>query len=106
MPQEGQQNPQEQMVQIAQQLVAGLQSLEAIDAYLKEQQVDEQTYNAIMQIAQQIIAEQEQAPTEEVPTMRNGGKFKHKVGDKIEFTHKGKKHKGVIKKIENGQIYL
>ena len=101
MPQEGQQNPQEQVMQIAQQLVAGLQSLEAIDAYLKEQKVDEQTYNAIMQIAQQILAEQEQAPT-----MRNGGKFKHKVGDKIEFTHKGKKHRGVIKKIENGQIYL
>lgn len=110
MPQEGQQNPQEQMVQIAQQLVAGLHSLEAIDAYLKEQKVDQQTYTAIMQIAQKLIEEQgqgeNQESTEETPTMRNGGKFKHKVGDKIEFTHKGKKHKGVIKKIENGQIYL
>jgi hypothetical protein len=118
MPQEGQQDPQEQMVQIAQQLVSGLGSLEAIDAYLKEQQVDEQTYNAIMQIAQQLIEGQgqqeapteeaptEEAPTEEAPTMRGGGKFKHRVGDKIEFTHKGKKHRGTIKKIENGQIYL
>lgn len=105
--------PQDKIQQIAEQLVSGLGSLEAIDAYLKEQQVDEATYNAIMQVAQQMIEGQnqsqpamEEAPMEEAPTMRGGGKFKHRVGDKIEFTHKGKKHRGVIKKIENGQIYL
>jgi hypothetical protein len=114
MPQEEQAMAQEQVAsqakiqQIAEQLVSGLGSLEAIDAYLKEQQVDEATYNAIMQVAQQLIEgqNQPQVPTEEAPTMRGGGKFKHRVGDKIEFTHKGKKHRGVIKKIENGQIYL
>lgn len=110
--------PQDKIQKIAEQLVAGLGSLEAIDAYLKEQQVDEATYMAVMQAAQQMLEGQNQsqpameeapmqeAPMEEAPTMRGGGKFKHRVGDKIEFTHKGKKHKGVIKKIENGQIYL
>lgn len=94
----------EQIMQVAQQLVEGLKSLEAIDAYLKEQGVDQETYVAIMQAAQQIL--EGGAPQEEAPTMRGGGTFKHKVGDKIEFTHKGKKHRGTIKKIENGQIYL
>lgn len=94
----------EQIMQVAQQLVEGLKSLEAIDAYLKEQGVDQETYAAIMQAAQQIL--EGGAPQEEAPTMRGGGTFKHKVGDKIEFTHKGKKHRGTIKKIENGQIYL
>lgn len=94
----------EQITQVAQQLVSGLKSLEAIDAYLKEQGVDQETYAAIMQAAQQIL--EGGTPQEEAPTMRGGGTFKHKVGDKIEFTHKGKKHRGTIKKIENGQIYL
>jgi hypothetical protein len=37
------------------------------------------------------------------PMMRLGGK---KVGDPISFKYGGKMHKGKIKKIENGKIYI
>jgi hypothetical protein len=110
MPQEGAQ-PQDQMVQVAQQLVEGLGSLEAIDAYLKEQGTDEQSYQAIMQIAEQMLGEnsapgQEQPEAQEQPQMKGGGTFTHKVGDFLEFEHDGKTHSGRISKIENGQIFL
>jgi hypothetical protein len=110
MPQEGAQ-PQDQMVQVAQQLVEGLGSLEAIDKYLKEQGTDEQSYQAIMQIAEQMLGEnsapgQEQPEAQEQPQMKGGGTFTHKVGDFLEFEHDGKTHSGRISKIENGQIFL
>lgn len=106
-PEQGQPN----LEQTAQQLVQQLKSLEAIDAYLQEKQVDEETYQTIMQIAEQMLGEksapeEEQPESQEIPEMKGGGKFKHKVGDSIEFTHKGKTHRGIISKIENGQIYL
>ena len=111
-----QQNPQEEkIIQIAQQLVNGLGSLEAIDAYLREQEVDEQMYGAIMHIAEQMLGESEQEedqeeemPEEEQeePEMNEGGEFNKNVGDFIEFEYEGKKYSGKISKIENGQIYL
>ena len=109
-------NPQEKkIIQIAQELVNGLGSLEAIDAYLREQEVDEQMYGAIMHIAEQILGESEQEqdqgeemPEEgqEQPEMNEGGEFNKNVGDFIEFEYEGKKYSGKISKIENGQIYL
>lgn len=111
-----QQNPQEEkIIQIAQQLVNGLGSLEAIDAYLREQEVDEQMYGAIMHIAEQMLGESEQEEDqgeemvneeEEQPEMNEGGEFNKNVGDFIEFEYEGKKYSGKISKIENGQIYL
>ena len=111
-----QQNPQEEkIIQIAQELVNGLGSLEAIDAYLREQEVDEQMYGAIMHIAEQMLGESEQEedqgeemPEEgqEEPEMNEGGEFNKNVGDFIEFEYEGKKYSGKISKIENGQIYL
>jgi hypothetical protein len=109
-------NPQEEkIIQIAQELVNGLGSLEAIDAYLREQKVDEQMYGMIMHVAEQILGESEQEqdqgeemPEEgqEEPEMNEGGEFNKNVGDFIEFEYEGKKYSGKISKIENGQIYL
>jgi hypothetical protein len=109
-------NPQEEkIIQIAQELVNGLGSLEAIDAYLKEQQVDEQMYGMIMQVAEQMLGESEQEQDQgqemvnedqEQPEMNEGGEFNKNVGDFIEFEDEGKKYSGKISKIENGQIYL
>lgn len=116
MQQQGEGNPQEEkIIQIAQELVNGLGSLEAIDAYLREQEVDEQMYGAIMHIAEQMLGESEQEedqgeemPEEgqEEPEMNEGGEFNKNVGDFIEFEYEGKKYSGKISKIENGQIYL
>lgn len=103
---------QEQIMKIAEQLVSKLGSLEAIDAYLREQQVDQQTYEAIMTIAEQMLGQEEEQPEtkesmEEQPEMKDGGNiFNKNVGDYIEFEYEGKKHSGKISKIENGQIYL
>lgn len=97
------------MEQIAQQLVDKLGSIEAIDAYLKQQGVDQQTYQEVMQIAQQLLGESEGEEVEgeeELPKMKSGGSFKHQVGDSINFKYGGKTYKGKISKIENGQIFL
>ena len=113
--QEGNPQQEEKIIQIAQELVNGLGSLEAIDAYLREQKVDEQMYGMIMQVAEQILGESEQEqdqgqemPEEgqEQPEMNEGGEFNKNVGDFIEFEYEGKKYSGKISKIENGQIYL
>lgn len=113
--QEGNPQQEEKIIQIAQELVNGLGSLEAIDAYLREQKVDEQMYGMIMQVAEQMLGESEQEqdqgqemPEEgqEQPEMNEGGEFNKNVGDFIEFEYEGKKYSGKISKIENGQIYL
>jgi hypothetical protein len=108
MPEQQGQEPQNtegpRMEQIAQQLVAKLGSVEAIDAYLKQQGVDEQTYQEVMQIAQQLLGGDKEE--ENLPKMKGGGSFKHKVGDSIDFKYGGKSYKGKISKIENGQIFL
>jgi hypothetical protein len=113
--QEGNPQQEEKIIQIAQELVNGLGSLEAIDAYLREQEVDEQMYGMIMHVAEQILgeSEQEQDQGEEIPEegqeqpeMNEGGEFNKNVGDFIEFEYEGKKYSGKISKIENGQIYL
>ncbi len=62
-----------------------------------------------MQPAQQEQATGGQNPQEEgaeVPKMKCGGTFKHKVGDAIQFSYGGVMKEGIISKIENGKIYL
>lgn len=109
--QEPQQVESSRVEQIAQQLVQKLGDLKSIDAYLKQQGVDQQTYQEIMQIAQQMLSgegqdNEDNGEEEELPKMKGGGSFKHQVGDSIDFTHKGKSYKGKISKIENGKIFL
>ncbi len=108
--QESQQSESPRIEQIAQQLVDKLGSIDAIAQYLKQQGVDEQTYQEVMQIAQQLLEDSQEGEDDEeeedLPKMKGGGSFKHQVGDFIDFKYGGKSYKGKISKIENGQIFL
>lgn len=118
--QEGQMNEQEAQAyqQIAEKLVNSFETIEEIADYLNENKVDEVAFNAIMRFAQDMIEDRDESSedneeaTEEPEgekegEMRKGGKkFNKKVGEYIEFEYDGKVHKGTIKSIKNGQIFL
>lgn len=104
---EGQQQEQEEgqgqipqkVLDIANQLVESFDTIEEIDMYLKQNKVDENTYNMIMEAASDIIdANSEEEEVEEEEDI--------KEGDYVEFEHGGKVHKGRVSKIVNGKIYL
>lgn len=112
-PQEGQQQEQEEgqgqipqkVLDIANQLVESFDTIEEIDTYLKQNKVDENTYNMIMEAASDIIdanSEEEDQPEEEEVEEEED----IKEGDYVEFEHGGKMHKGRVSKIVNGKIYL
>lgn len=114
---EAQMNQQEAQAyqQIAEKLVNSFETIEEIADYLNENGVDETAFNAIIKFAQDMIddrdesADDNEEATEEPKEeeMRKGGKkFNKKVGEYIEFEYDGKVHKGVIKSIKNGQIFL
>jgi hypothetical protein len=110
---EGQQQEQEEgqgqipqkVLDIANQLVESFDTIEEIDMYLKQNKVDENTYNMIMEAASDIIdansEEEDQTEEEEVEEEED-----IKEGDYVEFEHGGKMHKGRVSKIVNGKIYL
>lgn len=119
-------NPQA-MQQVAAQIAQALQqgqSPQAIIQLLMEQGIPQQQAQQLVasvvqqmqQVSQQSRSVEEQQeisnlesvqPQEQnLPMMKNGGVFKHKVGDEISFKLKGETVTGVIKKIENGKIYL
>ena len=114
---EAQMNQQEAQAyqQIAEKLVNSFETIEEIADYLNENGVDETAFNAIIKFAQDMIddrdesADDNEEATEEPKEeeMRKGGKkFNKKVGEYIEFEYDGKVHKGIIKSIKNGQIFL
>jgi len=107
--------------QIAEKLVNSFETIEEIANYLKENRVDQVAYQAILNFAQDMIEDRDESKQEndeatEEPQneeeggseeMRKGGKkFNKKVGEYIEFEYDGKVHKGTIKSIKNGQIFL
>ena len=107
--------------QIANKLVNSFETIEEIANYLKENKVDQVAYQAILNFAQDMIEDRDESKQEnddstEEPQneeeaseeMRKGGKkkFNKKVGEYIEFEYNGKVHKGTIKSIKNGQIFL
>lgn len=110
---EGQQQEQEEgqgqipqkVLDIANQLVESFDTIEEIDMYLKQNKVDENTYNMIMEAASDIIdansEDEDQSEEEEVEEEED-----IKEGDYVEFEHGGKMHKGRVSKIVNGKIYL
>jgi hypothetical protein len=96
---EGQGQIPQKVLDIANQLVESFDTIEEIDTYLKQNKVDENTYNMIMEAASDIIdansEEEEEVEEEDI-----------KEGDYVEFEHGGKMHKGRVSKIVNGKIYL
>lgn len=97
---EGQGQIPQKVLDIANQLVESFDTIEEIDTYLKQNKVDENTYNMIMEAASDIIdanSEEEEEVEEEEDI---------KEGDYVEFEHGGKMHKGRVSKIVNGKIYL
>jgi hypothetical protein len=102
---------------IAKELTAKYPTVEALDQYLQSQNVDDVTYQGIMDQATQMYNTEDDSQTavEDVSanSFREGGEskdtnipFNKKVGDTIHFEYGGKIHKGTISKIENGKIYL
>lgn len=116
--QEPQMNEQEAQAyqQIAEKLVNSFETIEDIASYLKENEVDEAAYNAILRFAEEMLEDKDESADdneeateepEEKEEMRKGGKkFNKKVGEYIEFEYGGKTYKGTIKSIKNGQIFL
>ena len=116
--QEPQMNEQEAQAyqQIAEKLVNSFETIEEIANYLKENEVDEAAYNAILRFAEEMLEDKDESADdneeateepEEKEEMRKGGKkFNKKVGEYIEFEYGGKTYKGTIKSIKNGQIFL
>jgi hypothetical protein len=102
---EGQGQIPQKVLDIANQLVESFDTIEEIDMYLKQNKVDENTYNMIMEAASDIIdansEEEDQPEDEEVEEEED-----IKEGDYVEFEHGGKMHKGRVSKIVNGKIYL
>jgi hypothetical protein len=101
--------------QIAEKLVNSFETIEEIAEYLQENNVDRVAYEAILNFAQDMLEDMEESKSEneestedEQEQMRKGGKkkFNKNVGEYIEFEYDGKVHKGVIKSIKNGQIFL
>lgn len=97
---EGQGQIPQKVLDIANQLVESFDTIEEIDTYLKQNKVDENTYNMIMEAASDIIDanSEEEGEVEEEEDI--------KEGDYVEFEHGGKMHKGRVSKIVNGKIYL
>lgn len=104
-PEENQQ-PQDQQQQIFMAVANVLQqggTPEQAVQMLVQNGVDQQT---AMTIVQQVVQQFQQQQQSQQPQMKSGGTFGRKVGDEVDFTYEGKRYKGVIKKIENGKIFL
>jgi hypothetical protein len=104
---EGQPQDQMQQVQmmIAQALQQGQEPQMIVQALAERGVPREQAMQMVAQVAQQ-MQQQNMEQSGEEPEMKKGGKFKHNVGDYIEFKVDGKIKKGKIKRIENGKIFL
>lgn len=110
---------QEQMMQQVVQMIAGMLQQGANPQQILEQLLQQgipqqQAEQMIQMVVQQMQGQQPQAPQAEqqIPpqdaqmVMRNGGTFDKRVGESVTIKVGGKKIKGVIKEIKNGQITL
>jgi hypothetical protein len=96
------------VAEMLQQGMAPQQVLESLVERGVPQQQAVQIIEQVMSEMQQMQPQQpaQEASEEDLPKMKNGGVFSHKVGDFVEFKIGGKTKKGRISKIENGKIYL
>lgn len=104
---EGQLSDQQQQVQqmIAQAIQQGQEPQLIIQALVQKGMDEQQATQLVSQVVQ-MMQQQNQEESEEESEMKKGGKFKHRVGDYVEFMFEGKLKKGKIKRIENGKIFL
>jgi hypothetical protein len=121
-PEQGQE--QQQMIQQIQMAVAdmlqqGVQPEQVMQELVQQGIPEEAAMQLIQDVMMQMQGQQQQGVPQEMmpeapmqglpqeaqqaPLMKLGGK---KVGDPISFKYGGKMHKGKIKKIENGKIYI
>jgi hypothetical protein len=104
--QQPQGQPQDQQQQIFMAVANVLQqggTPEQAVQMLMQNGVDQQT---AMSIVQQVAQQFQQQQQTQQPQMKAGGTLGRKVGDEVDFTYEGKRYKGIIKKIENGKIFL
>lgn len=105
-------NPMQQVgIMVAEMLQQGMAPQQVLESLVERgvpQQQAVQIIEQVMSEMQQMQPQQQQAQESEqdLPKMKSGGVFNHKVGDFVEFKIGGKLKKGRISKIENGKIYL
>lgn len=113
-PQAGDQQSQMQQIvgMVVQMLQEGQKPEEVIQNLTAQGMPPEQAQQIVMMVIQQSSPSNgmEQSAGQGTPpaelTMKNGGLFNRKPGDKVTFLANGKKETGVIKEIRNGEIFL
>ncbi len=87
---------------VAQALQQGQSPEQIVQALTQQGIPQEQAVQLVQQVIQMMQQQspQEQAPQEEQPMMKNGGVFKYKVGDPIKFRSGGKWVSGKIKTVD------
>jgi len=111
MPQEGQEVIQQIQQAIVGMLQQGAQPEQVVQELVSQGIPQEQATAMVQEVLMQMQGAQQQPPQEMMPEgftppeqmMKLGGK---KIGDNVSFKYGGKMHKGKIKKIENGKIYI
>jgi hypothetical protein len=113
MPQEqGQDQQMQQVVQmIAGMLQQGANPQQVLEELVRQGLPQQEAEKLIQMVMQQMQGQQAPAPEQQQPQdqqmmMKNGGTFDKRVGESITIKVGGKKVKGVIKEIKNGQITL
>jgi hypothetical protein len=117
--QEQQQVIQQIQMAVVDMLQQGVQPEQVMQELVQQGVPEEAAMQIIQDVMMQMQGQQQQGVPQEMmpeapmqglpqeaqqnPMMRLGGK---KVGDPISFKYGGKMHKGKIKKIENGKIYI
>jgi len=105
-------NPMQQVgIMVAEMLQQGMAPQQVLESLVERGVPQQQAVQIIEQVMSEMQQMQPQQPAQEaseedLPKMKNGGVFSHKVGDFVEFKIGGKTKKGRISKIENGKIYL
>jgi hypothetical protein len=113
MPQEqGQDQQMQQVVQmIAGMLQQGANPQQVLEELVRQGVPQQEAEQLIQMVIQQMQGQQAPAPEQQQPQdqqmmMKNGGTFDKRVGESVTIKVGGKKVKGVIKEIKNGQITL
>lgn len=103
--------PEQQIaVKVAEMLQQGMTAQESLKTLMAQGIPQDQAIQIIEAVLSQMESQgsPQQLPSEEqeLPKMKNGGTFKHRVGEPIQFKVNGETKRGVIKKIVDGKIYL
>jgi len=107
---EGQEQQMQQVVQmIAGMLQQGANPQQVLEALVSQGIPQQQAEQMIQMVVQQMQGQQAPAveqPQDQQMVMKNGGTFNKRIGESVTIKVGGKKVKGVIKEIKNGQITL